>query len=416
VDDERIPALRPVEIVPVQHEGQELMLLRDPHGVATEPLLLSPASLALLRLLDGEHSVRDIQAAIARATGQIVPSEAIREFVGRLDERCYLDSLAYLERRRELSLEYARAPHRAAQFAGLAYPDEAAALHAQLNAFYTAPEAPGLPSRPVPQAPAGLAAPHIDPARGGAIYAQAYQHLWGATPRTLIVLGVAHAGSPQPFIVTGKDYATPLGLVPTRRALAQDLAARLDWDPFANEEAHRWEHSIEFQILFAQHALTCGGRVPWPEGTHCLPILCAFGWQDVAGEAAEGRARIDHFLDVLRGLLAAEEPPVVILAGADLAHVGRRFGDPHEISDAACTRVRQRDLATLGLLSTGAREEFVAEIIGERDGRRWCGFSALYSLRALLPTARGSIAGYGQSVDAEQGSVVSFPALVFECA
>jgi MEMO1 family protein len=413
VDDERIPALRAVELVPVQHEGRELILLRDPQGIAAEPLLLSPASLTLLQLFDGDHTLRDAQAAITGVTGRIVPGDEIRAFVAHLDRLGYLDSLTFLERRRELSLAYTSSPVRAARFAGLAYAADAGRLNAELDALYQTADAPGLPDAAVSSPPAGLAAPHIDPARGGAVYAHAYRHLWGAAPRTVVVLGIAHGGTTQPFITTAKDYATPLGTARTHRELLADLAGRLAWDPFEGEVAHAAEHSIEFQIVFAQHAFSRGGRDAVPE-PRFVPILCGFNASDLEPDAIAPRARIDAFLETLREALAEAAAPVLVIAGVDLTHAGRRFGDPFSLGDAVQAKLRDRDLATLELVARGARDEFVAESVRERDARRMCGFPALYSLLTLLPQMRGRVAGYGQSVDAEQNGLVSYAALLLE--
>lgn len=410
--DASIPALRAVELVPVEHQGRELVLLRDPQGVAREPLLLSPGTLQLLRFFDGHHDARDVQAAIARATGQILPTEEILAFVERLDALGYLDSLGYLERKREIALAYREAPHRPAQFAGAAYAADPERLRAELDDCYTAPEGPGLPDAPVSRTPVGLAAPHIDPARGGAVYAHAYRHLWGARPALVILLGVAHAGARQPFVLTAKDYATPLGRLATDGRLLLDLASRLDWDPLEEEETHGWEHSIEFQVAFLQHALSRGGREPRPAEPRLLPVLCAFDWSDCRAESA-ARGRIEAFLAALHALLDEEEGPVLILAGVDLAHLGRRFGDPRPLTESFREELRARDAATLAHVAAGEREPFLEEVARERDDRHWCGFPALYSLLSLLPGARGEIAGYGASLDAGRGSLVSFGALHF---
>lgn len=418
---EPIPALRAIEMVPIRHDGRDLVVLRDPQGIAAEPLIVSLSAVGVLRLFDGEHTLEEIQLAITQATGQIVPADELRGLVARLDRLGYLDSLAYLERRGELSLAYREAPQRAAQFAGQAYPAEPGALRVELNALYDRPGGPGRPDAPG-RLPRGLVAPHIDPQRGGAVYAQAYRHLWGTTPRRVVILGILHAGGSQPFVLTTKDFATPLGVAPTEAALVAELTSHCDWDPLADEFLHQSEHSIEFQVLLAQHALSCGGERPVPPETHFLPILCAFPWQwfapngqeTVAGEAlSTGRQRVDRFLEALATLLANDRQEQTIIAGVDFAHVGRRFGDPEPLTDARAADVRDQDRATLERLAAGDRAGFVAETVGERDARRICGFSALYALLGLLPGMSGRRLAYDQSRDTEQGALVSFAALRF---
>ncbi|MFC1573110.1 AmmeMemoRadiSam system protein B [Candidatus Eisenbacteria bacterium] len=329
MSDERIPMLRPIEVVSVTHEGQDLFLMRDPQGIAAEPLLLPPASALLLRFFDGQHSLRDIQAALLEITGQILPSEQIRGFVDKLDRHLFLDSERYKSRREEMAREYASSPVRPAMFAGKAYSADRATLMEDLNQGYETAGGPGLPAHAVSHPPAAVVAPHIDPGRGAAVYAKSYAPLWGARPRRVVVLGVCHGGGSQPFIVSSKDFETPLGTARTDRELLGRLLEGLDWNPLEEEDLHRWEHSIEFQIVHLQHALSQGGdAAPEPEPSY-LPILCSFPWQVFlpASAGSELRGRVDRFLSVLGEIVREDAGGTLVVAGVDLAHMGRRFGD-----------------------------------------------------------------------------------------
>ena len=414
MDEEPIPALRPVELVPLTHEGRRLFLLRDPAGISAETILLPSASAELLAFFDGSHSIRDVQVAIARATGQIIPVEQIRAFVDKLDENFFLDSPACQERRLALAHEYATWKARPAHFAGQAYADDPEVLRRELDALYQAPGAPGSPVEPVAHLPRAIAAPHIDPGRGGPIYAHAYASLWGASPQRIVVLGVLHASSPHPFVLTGKDYQTPLGVARTDARLVRGLIGHLGWDPLEEEELHRVEHSIEFQVLFLQHALTRGGTRALDPEPEFLPILCAFSWEAFREtlEGATRRAQIDAFLQRLRRLLEEDPVPTVMVAGVDLSHIGPRFGDDREATPAWAEEIRRRDLTTLTQLAEGNREAFVRETVSEGNDRRICGFGALYSLLSLIAPARGQALRYDQSLD--PSGLVSFAALVFD--
>lgn len=414
MDEEPIPALRPLELVPLTHEGRRLFLLRDPAGVADEAIIMPPASAELLAFCDGEHSVRDVQTAIARATGQIVPVEQIRGFVAKLDANGFLDSPAYAERRRAIAHAYATAPARPTHFAGQAYAADPDALRRELDALFATEAGPGRPAAACAAPPAAIVAPHIDPVRGAAAYAHAYAPLWGARPERILALGVLHAPSRDPFVLTGKDYATPLGAMRTDVRRVHALAQGLGWDPLEEEELHRAEHSIEFQVLMLQHALSEGGTRPLEPAPELLPVLCSFSTEAFGEtlEAAARRAQIDAFLQALRALLAEDPVPTLIVAGVDLSHLGPRFGDPGEVSASRAEEIGRRDRATLERLATGDAAGFVAEILREGNDRRLCGFGALYALLALLGPTRGRVLHYDQS--REPSGLVSFAALAFE--
>jgi predicted class III extradiol MEMO1 family dioxygenase len=360
--------------------------------------------------------VRDVQAAIARATGQVVPAEQIRDFAVKLDRTFYLDTPGCARRRRELAHAYLTARSRRAHFAGQAYPADPDALARSLDAALEAASGPGRPAGPVARMPRAIVAPHIDPGRGAAAYAHAYATLWGARPERVVILGVLHGASANPFVLTGKDFATPLGTARADARRVQALVQRLDWDPLAEEELHRAEHSIEFQVLLLQHALAEGGARAVEPGPEVLPVLCGFGPADFGspGASPERRARIDGFLRALRAAILEDPAPTLVVAGVDLAHVGPRFGDARPMSPAWADEIRRRDEATLEQLATGDAEGFVREVVEEQDNRRICGFGALYALLALIGPARGRVLDYGQSAD--PGGLVSFAALAFDAS
>jgi hypothetical protein len=58
------PRLRSLEAFPVEHEGQRMIGLRDPAGFTEEVVLLPVPLLDLVSLLDGQHSVPEIQALL----------------------------------------------------------------------------------------------------------------------------------------------------------------------------------------------------------------------------------------------------------------------------------------------------------------------------------------------------------------
>ncbi len=399
--DQPVPMIRGVEVVNVKHEGRDLYLLRDPLGIAREQVVLPPASLALLQFFDGQHTVADIQREIAQSTGQEVPTEQIESFVIKMDQALFLDSPHFREQRQKMVAEYKELPHRPAQFAGDAYQKDPVSLLAELDNTYRSTGGPGLPEAPAENLPAAIIAPHIDPVRGAGIYAQAYASIWGTQPKRIVILGICHSGGNQPFVLTSKDFKTPLGTVRTDKELVKKLCSRLSWDPCLEEDLHLQEHSVEFQNLFIQHALTRGGTESLDYEPLYIPILCAFPWQTFLEipEALEIRKRTQEFLTTLDELLREDSEGLLIVAGVDFAHMGHRFGDENPLSDSALTDLQNRDMNTLTCLARGDRDAFIEEVIREEDDRRLCGFSALYSLLTLLPDAAGFVTGYLQAVD-----------------
>ena len=74
-------------IMRAQAEGKNYLVVQDPERVA-EPVMLSGDIEPILMMMDGNNSLRDIQASLTRQSGgQIVPLDDIKRLVGedRLD-------------------------------------------------------------------------------------------------------------------------------------------------------------------------------------------------------------------------------------------------------------------------------------------------------------------------------------------
>jgi hypothetical protein len=411
------PRLRAIEAVPIQHEGEQYVALRDPAGYTPSVVMLPPPLLELVALFDGEHSIVDIQAEIMKRHGELVTREHIEKLIAALDEHGFLETPAFTARRDSLDRAFLDAPSRPASHAGGAYADDPAALRAAMDGFFTSPDGPGAigasggpgaigASNGAP-AVRGLVAPHIDFHRGGPAYAWAYRDLAERGEADLFVIfGTCHAGMRDPFALTRKDYDTPLGPARVDRDFVEALAGRARQDCFASELAHRNEHSIEFQAVFLQY-LYAGRR-----DVSVVPVLTSFVHEALArGRHPEDDPRVRGFLDALAETVAASGRRVAFIAGADLAHMGTRFGDPEPVSAVELERIGREDRAMLESVEAGDADGFFESVRRDNDRRRICGLSPIYTLLRVLGGARGTLRRYGQWPDPE--GVVTFASLVY---
>jgi MEMO1 family protein len=414
------PIIRPVEAFPMEEQEQTLICLRDPSGLAPESIMLGVGAYFLVTLFDGTNSTLDLQAAFSHRFGEVIPSEKIRELITALDRAYFLDSPAFANRLGSVREQFRQSPARPAALAGLCYETEPSRLRAELESFFERPNAPGRQAlkSPTPSAEAkglaGLIAPHIDPRRGGAAYAWAYDELRRhQRPELIVILGTSHYGAgPELFSATRKNYLTPLGAVPTDRGFVERVAARYEGlgggDLFADEMLHRNEHSIEFQALFL--AWTLG-----VDGYQVAPILVSSFHEMVrAGEHPASNPRVAYFLDALRAELAAERRRVLILAGVDFAHCGRKFGDSFGLDDALTERVRREDLALIETIKAGDPAGFFATIAREGDQRKICGLSPMYTQLELLSGRRARLLHYDIALEPQTDSLVSFASLAID--
>ena len=405
------PKIRAVELFPIEENGERMVVLRDPGGLAPVPIRITLGAYHVIAQFNGQNDLRDIQAAFMKQFGQMPPLDKLQELVTALDTAYFLDSPRFAERAREVREQFLAAPERAPALAGLCYAREPVKLRLELAAYFDPPEGPGRAPAQTGKKLAGLIAPHIDPPRGGAAYAHAYAELMAHQPPELvIILGTSHYGAgPELFSATRKPYATPLGTVATDVAFVERLAARYrDGDLFGDEILHRNEHSIEFQALFLAYAL--GTR-----GFQVVPILVSSFHEMVsAGSSPAGNRRVRGFIEALGELLAAERRNVLVLAGVDFAHVGKKFGDGFAADQEVARRVQREDLALIENIQRGDAAGFFSDIAKDRDARKICGLSPMYTQLELLRGRAGRLLKYGIAMEPQTESCVSFASLAIE--
>jgi MEMO1 family protein len=407
------PKIRPLEALPVKQEGQTYVLLRDPSGVAAEPIVIGTGAYFLVTLFDGNNTLLDIQAAFTRRFGDLLPSEPLRDLIEALDKGYFLDSPRYADRVREIHEEFARAPQRAAALAGLAYDKNSTQLRADIRSYFQRPGAPGeIPQPRGDGAPlSGLISPHIDPRRGGAAYAHAYgELLTRERPELVIILGTSHYGmGPELFTATRKDYATPLGVVATDRDFVERLASGYtQGNLFAQEILHRNEHSIEFQALFLAWALGTAGY-------QIVPILVgSFHEMVQANETPGFNDKVRGFIDTLRAALEADSQRVLIVAGVDFAHVGKKFGDQFSADEKVAEWVKAQDLALIENIRRGDPEGLFADVAKDKDARKICGLSPMYTQLELLRGHSARLLMHDIAMEPQTESAVSFASLAID--
>jgi MEMO1 family protein len=105
---------------------------------------------------------------------------------------------------------------------------------------------------------------------------------------------------------------------------------------------------------------------------------------------------------------------VSVIAGADLAHVGRRFGDPFDIHDGVIRQVEERDREDLQHVLTGNATGFYHSVLRDQNQRRVCGINCIYAaLRAVDGAGgQGALLHYDYAHD-PAGGIVSFTDVLF---
>ncbi|MEW6249293.1 MAG: AmmeMemoRadiSam system protein B [Planctomycetota bacterium] len=434
--DGKLPALRGVEVLPFRRGADVYFALRDPLQLA-DSIVVSGAGCFILAHLDGEHSCADIARAFRRRAGLELPQREIRQLVQALDEALLLHGPRFERALAERRAAYAAAPVRDNRDR---YP-AAAALRATLRRIIARGAATP------PRTLRGLIAPHLDYERGAPCYAAAYAALsafinarmaGNSRPVRFVLLGTNHGGLSSSVVLTTKDFLTPLGRATTDRAFIDRIAQRLrgkhrrsaqrlrgengrsaqrlrgengpSADPARNghpapggatavelcadEIDHFGEHSVELQLHFIQVLME-------DRPFQIVPVLCP----DVCGPngtaARDGRGPdLADFADALGALIAADRSHrTIVIAGADLSHVGQRFGDANPTTPAFLEQVAASDRALLDLLGARREEDFRRQVRDAENATRICSTGCIYALLRALPGRPCRVLAYHQAVD-----------------
>jgi len=404
------PRLRSLEtiVVPDPEHGR-VLVLRDTQGVSPAPAVIPPALIPILARFTGEQTCSEIARAASRELGGPVPTELVARIADELAEGLFLEGPAFDKALEGVKKQFRDAVLRPASHAGGAYSADRDELVLYLNdcclarAEAKAPAAPGRTLR-------ALVAPHIDPWRGAVGYGHAYEALKRGIADdadTFIVFGTSHAPMQEPFALCRKDFDTPLGPLAADVDAIDRIAAKCPYDPYADELNHRREHSIEFQALFLKHVL---GDRP----ARIVPVLAGLGRQQASGKDPVADAGAMALLDAVRDLVVERGRRAVVIAGADLAHVGPRFGDSRPFGPEQRSALGEKDAASLELARCRDAGGFWRDVVADLDTRRVCGLSPMYAmLRTMSEEATGTLLHYEQTVDAQDGSIVSHAAMAF---
>jgi len=404
------PKLRNVNVFPVQMSGETCLCLQDSQNISEKALFLPPPVYFVVSLFDGEHSVLDIQAEYMRRFGDILFAERIQQIIDQLEEHLFLEGDRFREALQEKEESFKKALVREAVFAGKSYQAAPEQLRAQLGGYFLGPEGSGSPKEGKGgNRLKGVVAPHIDFQRGGFCYTFAHRAVKEESSSFLfILLGTAHTLMNQPFSLTRKDFATPLGRLETDGELVDGLQSRCSGNLFADEGTHRNEHSIEFQCVFLRYLY------PEPSPLKIVPILCGSFHEAMERQISPMELKpVRQFIESLQALVSSSGKDVCIIASADLAHVGHQFGDQEGMREYGLNVLAAEDQEMLGYVERMDGEGFFSSVSKERDQRRICGLPAIYTLLKVLQAEKGRLLKYGQAFTPETESVVTFASLAF---
>ncbi len=397
------PKLRwPLDLRIEKLDDQEALIIRCPFGITKQPLVLMAAVAPIVSCLEGHMSVDDIVGKFAQYGAT---KEIIEKIINTLDENLLLEGTKFRVAEAEMKENFLKAAVRPAALAGLSYPGEPALLEAQLDHYLS--NASGLRERPNDKM-ITLVSPHIDYRRGGIAYGVTYSHLRQEAHDLYIVIGTAHQASRGMFYLSNKHFATPLGELPCDLEFVEELAKLYGHDrSFIDQFLHKQEHSLELQLPFMQRVGVKAKIVPILVGSfyHMLRTQ----------KAPQGFDEYESFVGALSEAMQKRinsGARVCIVAGVDMAHIGRAFGDKGQLTPEFMSTIEARDRIYLDSIKEQNKHKLFMHIVEDMDARRICGFPTMYTVidtfDRLNIRYKAELFDYRQAVDYKTDCAVTF--------
>jgi hypothetical protein len=389
-DHLRRPHVRGFQPLAVMHNGQQLVLLRDPMMLTTQSMVVPPPAAALIQQMQGERSVEDLAKAVNAPT-----VDPLVELVKQLDAVGLLWGPTFDRLEAELKeklLEVGYFPGGG----GMGQP-EADAMRKALGEWLAQTEDPELEGSPV-----GVVAPHLDYPRGWPNYAGAYKCLDGAAaPDRVVVLGTNHFGIGDGVVATQLGFETPMGKVPADGTVVDGLIRRLGHSVVIDQLDHHGEHSIKLQVPWIQQRFGD------------IPVIAALIPDPLIGMIADDgkRVSVDAFIQAMRDVLDEAGGRTLFVSSADMSHIGPQFGEPRPVDQQRRTDVERVDRDLMGAFLSGDPQQFLERARQLRNPTRWCSIGSLYATLSLARPERVELIDYRQACDERNSALVSSAAM-----
>jgi AmmeMemoRadiSam system protein B len=391
-----------------EHPG---LFIRDPYRFSDAMLIIPPPLVECLQCFDGRQTELDLRAALVRITNDLQVGEVAQHLAETLSAAGFLEDENFTRMEAERRLEFTQQTVREPAHAGGAYPGDPHELRQTMSRYMAAEAGDDGVNAAAADADGELfaiAAPHVSPEGGWQSYRAAYRRLKPQhRDRTFVILATSHWGEPGRFGLTRKTFRTPLGETPADQPLTDWLAARGGSAVDMEDYCHSFEHTVELQLIFLQHALGPDVRI--------LPILCgSFARSFSQGRQPEDDDGVKRFIEALGELREREGDRLFWILGVDMAHMGARYHDQFTAvaGQGVMSEVSARDEQRIARIAASDAAGFWELVRQNQDDLKWCGSAPFYTFLKAAPKAQGELLRYEQW-NIDERSVVSFAGMAF---
>lgn len=254
------------------------------------------------------------------------------------------------------------------------YPFDRASLEELLAELYK--------EKSIPRQSVGAIVPHAGYIFSGSVAAKVYSTI-EQLKSPVVILGPNHTGMGSRFAVSFDDWKTPLGIVENYKSKSLEK--------YADESAHRYEHSLEVQLPLLQFRF---------KKFKIVPITMSLLSLDEIESLADELASIDGYF----------------IASSDFIHYGPMYGFDPAFGVDKLKWVRERDNELIDLLKEMDYKGFYKTVL--ENGYTVCGVVPITLMLATIKkkgASRGNLIAHRSSFEIQPSdSFVDYVGMVFD--
>jgi AmmeMemoRadiSam system protein B len=378
----------------------DVVVVYDTLQLLEKPIAFHSHIIEILELINGENTIVDIHKYLHFQNDIDVTLEDVQTIISYIDEQGLLESESFSLIQQKIESDFIASPLRKAVCAGSSYPAEKEELLAYLDDVFTENESVHIES-------VAALIPHIDFRVGIEPYIAAYQHIRHSKASVFFVIGTSHYGYQDQFILTKKDFDTPLGVVKTNKDIIETLHTLTNNSLTKNDIAHKPEHSIEFHAVILKYL--------FPDRDFTIVPILVTSFHHFVSSNTEPKTtnKIQLFSSALKSVIQELGEKAYVISSGDLSHIGLKFGDEDDaylMKDSVTTF----DSELLDSLEKGDNNEFFSKIQSQSDRFRICGLPPTYTLLNAMEPLQGKTLALQQWYEEETKSMVSFGSVLFQ--
>jgi len=233
----------------------------------------------------------------------------------------------------------------------------------------------------------GLIVPHAGYIYSGAIAAHSYHNLSiNGFADSFIILGPNHTGMGSGVALMKEGvWETPLGKI----TINQELADQLLKDIIDNDDnANKYEHSIEVQLPFLQY---CAGEKKFD----FVPICMAMQDYETSREVGE----------IIANVIKKSDKKIVIIASSDFSHAGFNYMSMSPSGMNVNEYAKKQDMLAIEKILNLETEQLINTV--HQKNITMCGYgpiTAMLNAAKKLGASKAELLKYGTSYEVHPGS------------